>query len=347
MVGFLTIGCYGATHQSAGLIVDSGQAVTDESKIIPEETTKNEILNSFGPPTAIWEEENVFIYIWRESESGWYFYNYDFSNESHRIRTDLFDIFGTPVGPGQSKFKREWKSKMCFILFDQKDFVKDFEVQPAPPFLDEAGQVVGALLFPHSMNVVGAQLEEWFVNNINKQMQTSWPKLEEPTLIIRFVTTSEGIRNSNWHKRIGIQLGNFRTGGFLWAKKREPIEKNLKKDGWAIIKVEKGYQYIRIYYPVYGKPSMRSRIFQINVPFNDASFYVGSFHFHSYIEKDQFGRDQVKSQFVGITDESELAQQVVSKVYPQNSTFETSLAVVHEGPPILTTPSNFPPPPSE
>lgn len=53
------------------------------------------------------------------------------------------------------------------------------------------------------------------------------------------------------------------------------------------------------------------------------------------------------TQFFGQAHESDLAQQIASEVFPQNSTIETSLAVKHEGPPILTSTLNLPPPPSE
>ena len=51
--------------------------------------------------------------------------------------------------------------------------------------------------------------------------------------------------------------------------------------------------------------------------------------------------------FASIHDESDLAQQAAAELFPEDSTLETSMAVEHEGPLILISPSNLSSQPSE
>jgi len=340
LVGFLTTGCAGLLPYPDSPEV-RGQAVPGKSIIIPGKTTKNEILTSFGPPKTIWEEENVLIYFWEESEPPSWLDDLIFPPKK-KCRQQVF--FSTKWETCETiRKERVWKKKMCFLLFDQKDILKNFKIQDRPYTVDE----------------VGAELEAWFVNEIDQQLPTSWTKLKAATLILRIVTTNDGIqiknRHRNWTQAIGIELGKSRTAGSLfWHKKPEVIGTNFKEDGWVIFKVEPGYRYIHFYLARPWKADARSSgrlrtpIFQIDVPFNDAFFYAGSFHFdRKLLKKTLFWSSWENRQFAGIIDERELAQQVATYLFPENSTLETSLAVAHEDPRILTTPSNLPPQPSK
>jgi hypothetical protein len=114
LVGFLIVGCASLKRiLNFENEVRGGNAVLHSSKIVPGETTKNEIFTYFGVPEIIQEEENAFIYIWEEYVS-------------------TSAALSKVIGPEwwreahEDEPDKEWVFRMCFILFDQKDIVTNY-----------------------------------------------------------------------------------------------------------------------------------------------------------------------------------------------------------------------------
>jgi len=132
LVGLLSTGCYSVSNLISGYgtvpyvtsLKVRGQAVNDKSKIIPGKTTKNEILTSFGAPAHIRVNENVWLYFWKQSHSGWRTWN------NTDKSPEPFSFFSGPqVEPGEDNKKRVWTKKMCFLLFNQNDVLKNYKIQ--------------------------------------------------------------------------------------------------------------------------------------------------------------------------------------------------------------------------
>ena len=88
----------------------------DSSKIVPGETTREEILLRFGEPSASLDEGKVFIYAWIMNAGIW------------------------AVGAGYSGDAGEIRQKNLFLVeFDDNHFVKKHELNPGSSYMDTFG----------------------------------------------------------------------------------------------------------------------------------------------------------------------------------------------------------------
>ncbi len=176
LIGFLTTGCASLLplFQDRDMQIVSGQAVPYNLKIIPGKTTKGEILSSSGSPTGVWKEKNVLTYFWQESEKDL------FAEAFFPKKCKKNNIFGFKWETCESH-ERNYYNKMCFLLFDQNDVLKNYSVQGRPNNIDE----------------VGANLEAWPVNVTGQRQQTSDATLSGSIMILRIITTNDGIQNKS------------------------------------------------------------------------------------------------------------------------------------------------------
>jgi hypothetical protein len=327
LVGLFTAGCIAVPTPAKHKV--RGQSFSETSPPLTiGKTTREEILNSLGPPAVIWESENVFIYHWDDSRSAW-----------------LVLIPNPDTGWGG--YPRNWKSKFCLLRFDDEGLLTDKKIGDRP-----------------KLTGTGQYLMDWVHGEGSKE--SSWPtdEYKQVPLLMRLVTDTDSQvddePDEKWFdsssQAIAVRLGSFNTGGPIrerGEKKRKKIERNLWYEGWQLYFVEPGDLYIAFFHV---PPSVlwpgeyieeeyyMPPVFHVDVPVSDTPVYIGSFHFNrrTVTKATWIQRAVYKNyRFVGIVDERDLARQVGEKLFPDKPAPETFLAVKHEGPVILNTPLGF------
>ena len=324
LIGLFITGCIAVPTPAKHKV--RGQAFTDTSPPLTQgKTTREEILASLGPPTAIWEEENVWIYGWDQSKSGW------------------FALFpGGAMG-----YFRNWENKIFLLRFNGQGVLVDWKTGDRPKLTD-TGQFLMAWVSGE-----GSRKQKLLVEEHNKT-----------PVLLRLVTNTDGLLDEEWDEKwfdgmydgIAVRLGGFGTGGLVrerGVKKKEKIERNLWYEGWQLYYIEPGDLYFAFFHmtQAFSSPGgyiddefAMPPVFHIDVPISDTPIYLGTFHFdrRTFIEAswNQNGvyRDY---RFVGIADESDISRQVAGKLFPEGPDPETSIAVMHEGPVIITSPPDL------
>ena len=99
-----------------------GHVIDERSnELVPGTTTKEEILELFGRPTANWERKNTFIYYWETSNS------------------EIHIALIAPVEAHDSS--RSWTRRACFIKFDEQDLLNDIKIIERPK-INQIGQLL-------------------------------------------------------------------------------------------------------------------------------------------------------------------------------------------------------------
>jgi len=323
LVGLFTTSCIAVPTPAKHKV--RGQTFTDTSHpFTPGKTTKKEILASLGSPTAIWEKENVWIYSWDESRSGWLI------------------AFGGPYGNmGGAEYARNWKNKINLLRFNDQGVLTDMKIEDRP-----------------KLNNTGQYLMDWVYGEGSRESKLWEEEQKKVSVLLRLVTSSDDQLDVKWDEKwfyeIAARLGGFETGGLIRDKrKEEKIGKDLWYEGWLPYDVEPGDLYFSFFHVTPSIPGPGEYIddefsmppvFHVEVPLSDTPIYLGSFHFNrrTFIEASWSQNAVYKDyRFVEIIDEGDLARQIAAEISPEYSSIETSLAFKHEGPVILNTPPNL------
>ena len=272
--------------------------------LTPGKTTKDEVLFSFHSPTAIWEKENVFIYFWEESKSA----------------------VSLAVCGGGAETYRMWTKKMTLLQFNDQGVLMNMNIKNK-----------------RQIRKIGKYLMDWVYGKGSQESKSLIEKQELVTVIMRIVTTSDGESQNKWSSSISIKSGGFRSGGIIEDKGHNRLWGKYKKDGWVLYDVEPGNLYTSFDFlsEKGAKAYSRRKIFQAKILNSDSPIYLGSFRFNRNSYKSFLGTRWKGHQFVDILDESDLARQVAAKMFPEKPPLLTSMSVEHQGPIILTSPTDF------
>jgi len=239
---------------------------------------------------------------------------------------------------GGAGYARNWKDNIGLLRFDDQGVLVDRKIGDRPELSD-----------------TGQYLIDWVHGEGSRESKLWEEEQKKVPVLIRLLTSSDGQLDVKWDEKwfyeIAARLGGFETGGLIRDKrKEEKIGKDLWYEGWLLYDVEPGDLYFSFFH---GTPSIPGPgeyiddeffmppVFRVDVPVVDTPIYLGSFHFdrRTFIEASWSQNAVYKGyRFVGIVEEGDLAQLVGEKLFPEGPAPETSLAVKHEGPQILTTP---------
>ena len=173
-------------------------------------------------------------------------------------------------------------------------------------------------------------------------------------VLLRVVTkssTGESIApfaNSLVDDNIGVAIGSFETGGKVRRiEDMRFLSEKSRADGWFFALVPKGTHYFAFL------PSRRTNIFRyiamfnrtklwrVDVPAMATVVYAGSLIIEGDTESLLFGGKYMKNlDRMEVRDETIIAKTLIQRFVPDASGLKTALMVVHEGPIILTTPTN-------
>ncbi|UCF88062.1 MAG: hypothetical protein JSV70_06450 [bacterium] len=321
IIAFIAAGCIAVPTPAKHRV--RGQTFVDAPEIlVPGKTTKEEVLASFGLPTAVWEDEDVWIYGWDQSRSGWFV-----------------------VAPGGDfGYLRNWKDKICLIRYDARGVLSDSKIGDRPGLSD-----------------TGRYLMDWIHGEGSRESNSLAVGSKKVPVLMRLVTNTDGRLDDDprvkWFdsrlQGVAVRLGGFGTGGLIrerGIKKREKIGKNLWYEGWQLYYVEPGDLYLAFFHVSEAFPSPSGYvdgelsmppIIHADIPVSDIPVYIGSFHFdrRTTVEASWSRNAQFEDyRFVGIVDERGLALRAAAEILQVDSELHTTLPNVHDGPAVIGAP---------
>ena len=162
-------------------------------------TTREEVQASLGSPTAIWEEENVWIYGWDQSKSGWF-----------------WAVSGGLSG-GSAGYARNWREKICLLRFDDQGMLMDMKIGDRPELTD-----------------TGQYLTDWVRGERSRRPESLVEGRKKIPVLLRIVTNTDGQLDDEpdvkWFdsrlKGVAVRLGGFGTGGLIRERDVKRREKN-------------------------------------------------------------------------------------------------------------------------
>ena len=173
-------------------------------------------------------------------------------------------------------------------------------------------------------------------------------------VLLRLATRSsagspvEPFANSLADDNVGVAVGSFETGGKVRRiEGMRFLSDGSRANGWFFAVVPPGTHYFAFL------PPRRTNIFsylamfdyaqpwRIDAPVAGAMVYGGSLIIDVEVGSLLFGGEYIKTlRYVEVRDETDIAKNLVQQFVPGTSEIKTALMTAHEGPIILTTPTN-------
>lgn len=150
---------------------------------------------------------------------------------------------------------------------------------------------------------------------------------------------------------IGLGLGSFKTGGEPERQALRFLSPESRRNGWTFLIVPQGTHYLAVYPPrrtdvfTYARSIKDAPRWRIDVPPDAGIVYVGTLRISGASDSLLFGGSimrSIRADETIVTNDEELARELVKTELPGFGEARTALMRLHEGPTILHTP--LPPP---
>lgn len=147
---------------------------------------------------------------------------------------------------------------------------------------------------------------------------------------------------------VGVAVGSFETGGRVRRiEDMRFLSEASRADGWFFAIVPPGTQYFAFLPPrrtnIFSYLAMfdHAQLWRIDAPVASSMVYGGSLIVDVDVGSLLFGGEYIETlRYAEVRDETDIAKNLVQQFVPGISGVKTALMVAHEGPVILTTPTN-------
>jgi hypothetical protein len=272
-------------------------------------STKAEVLNR-SMPSVILEDENTFIYFWRDSDSA----------------ADVI-LYTASTGP-----LRMWNNYVGLIQFDKNDTLESIWSGKRPSYQSS----VNALVY----GPVATKMK-------NKKKEL--PNPPQTFLIMRVSINIDGKQLEKPMNYFIYERAGFTTMGKYIRIGDKSLHNRFRDAGWIVFEGEPGdLLYLsfskggKYYYDSGRKDASGKRIipdtystpWRVEVP--DASHaYIGTFQFKN---SNRITKGNLLVECYEVLDESELARQMIAEQFPEDNDPVVALAEKYSGPVVLRTP---------